>query len=144
VRLRQLPAFVRHRQLPHLAVITPRVKTAQLRPFRTALALTLLALFTLRSPALAGPAVSAKRAVELAEEALASKNAGEKVFIQSLALQRTSLITGKTVWTVSWSENIPGSKPGSVEVGLEIGMDGSVVHLIKGRATAGKPAALPH
>jgi hypothetical protein len=120
------------------------VKTAQLRPFPTALALTLLALFILRSPALAGPAVSAKRAVELAEEALAAKNAGDSVFIQSLSLQRSSLLSGKPVWTVSWSENIQGSKPGSVEVGLEIGMDGSVVHLIKGRGAPGKPQALPH
>lgn len=121
------------------------MKTAQLRPFRTALALSLLALFTLHSPALAGPAITAKRAVELAEEALAAKNAGDSVFIQSIALQRTSLITsGKLVWTVSWSENIAGSKPGSVEVGLEIGMDGSVAHLIKGRATPGKPQVSPH
>jgi hypothetical protein len=120
------------------------VKTAQLRPFPIALAFTLVALFTLRSPAMAGPAVSAKRAVELAEEALAAKNAGENVFIQSVALQRTSVISGKTVWTVSWSENITGAKPGSVEVGLEIGMDGSVVHLVKGRATGSKPVVSPH
>jgi hypothetical protein len=120
------------------------VKTAPLRPFRIALALGLLALFSLQSLAVAGPAVSAKRAVELAEEALAAKNAGENVFIQSMSLQRTSLLTGKTVWTISWSENIPGSKPGSVEVGLEIGMDGSVVHLVKGRAAAGKAPVSPH
>jgi hypothetical protein len=118
------------------------VKTAPLRPFHTAL--SLLVLCALQSAALAGPAISAKRAVELAEEALAAKNAGDKVFIQSVALQRTSVISGKTVWTVSWSENIPGSKPGSVEVGLEIGMDGSVVHLIKGRAPAAKPVVSPH
>ena len=120
------------------------MKTAHLRPFRTALPLTLLALFALRSPAQAGPAISAKRAVELAEEALAAKNAGDNVFVQSVALQKTSLITGKMVWTVAWSENIEGSKPGSVEVGLEIGMDGSVAHLIKGRSTPGKPQVSPH
>jgi hypothetical protein len=135
---------VPHRQLPLSAAITPRVKTVQLRPFRRALALSLLALFTLRSAALAGPAVSAKRAIELAEEALAAKKVGDSVFIQSVSLQRTSLISGKPVWTVSWSENLPASKPGSVEVGVEIGMDGSVVHLVKGRAAPGKAPVLPH
>jgi hypothetical protein len=92
----------------------------------------------LGSRAFAGPAVSAKQAVDLA------KNAGDKVFIQSLVLQRTSMISGKTVWTVSWSENLEGSKPGSIEVGLEIGMDGAVVHLIKGRGATGKPQVSPH
>ncbi|HEV7403191.1 MAG TPA: hypothetical protein VGO11_09705 [Chthoniobacteraceae bacterium] len=120
------------------------MKTAPLRPCRLALALGLLAFFSLRVPAQAGPAISAKRALELAEEALAAKNAGDNVFIQSVALQRTSLVSGKPVWTVSWSENLPASKPGSVEVGVEIRMDGSVVHLVKGRAAPGKAPVLPH
>lgn len=119
------------------------MKTAQLRPVHRPLALSLLALFILQAPILAAPELSAKRAIELAEETLVAKNVSDKIFVQAVALQKTSLLNGKTVWTISWSENLPGSKTGSVEVGLEIGMDGSVVHLIKGRG-ASKPAALPH
>jgi len=96
-----------------------------------------------QSRAEGAPQISAKEALRLAEEALAPKNPSGSVYISSLVLQQTAMVSGKRVWTVQWSESVEGSKAGSKEVGLEIGMNGSVVHLIKGRGTS-KPQPSPH
>jgi hypothetical protein len=85
----------------------------------------------LNAPAGEAPTLSAKRAVEIAEQALAEKGAGSQVHIQSLVLQETTRVGGKTSWTVTWSTPLPASNRNKNEVGIEIGMDGSVVHLIK-------------
>ena len=119
------------------------MKKAQFRLSRAASLAAVIFLSPLATRAHAEPAVSAKQALQLAEDALASKNA-PGVYLQSLTLVKTSLFTGKMVWTVNWSDNVPGSKPDTKEVGLEIGMDGSVTHLVKGRGPAAKPQPSPH
>lgn len=88
----------------------------------------------------AQPAVSAKQALQIAEEALTEKGVADSVYVASLALQTPSVVSRKAVWTVLWSSLVPAVREGSWESGLQISMDGSVVHLVK------KPnqPALPH
>ncbi len=99
--------------------------------------LALLVLTTATS-AFAGeaPAISPKHALELAEQALAEKGAAGEVYVQSLALEHTSLLEKKMVWSVTWSHSLPGSTAQKKEVGIEIHMDGSIVHLVKGPVEA--------
>lgn len=83
-------------------------------------------------PAVAAqPVLPIRKAVELAEEALAAKGKQGEVFIESISLQRTSLLKPEQIWIVKWSGNVPGVKEGSKEYGLEINMKGDVIHLIK-------------
>lgn len=79
----------------------------------------------------APPALPIRKAVELAEEALAAKGKQNEVYVKSVSLERASLLSGGTNWIVAWSGSVPGVKPGSKEYGLEINMQGDVVHLIK-------------
>ena len=89
------------------------------------------------------PELSAKAAVEIADQTLASRHLGPNVFIQSVTFQSTALLGGKRTWLVQWSGFVEGSKAGTREIGLQIGMDGHVVHVIKepgaGPATGSKP-----
>lgn len=80
------------------------------------------------------PELSAKAAVEIADKSLAERNLAPKVFIQSVAIQSTALLGGKRTWYVQWSGFVQGTKPGTHEVGLQIGMDGHVVHVVKDTA----------
>jgi hypothetical protein len=110
---------------------------------RCALLLAMTLLPTISARADTAPAISAKQALQLAEEALAPKNTGGGVYVSSISLQPTAVLGGKRVWTVMWSESVEGSRPGTKELGLEIHMDGAVVHLIKGRGNT-KPQPSPH
>ena len=91
--------------------------------------------------AAAPPALSIKRALELAEEALRAKGAENQTFVQTISLERSTIFSPRGL-VITWSNAIPGSKPGSREVGLEIDMKGEVVHLINARAT--KKLSSPH
>jgi hypothetical protein len=81
------------------------------------------------------------RALDLGQKTLAEKGMANQAYIKSIELQQTAAFGGKQVWYVQWSEPIPASKPGKKEVGIEISMDGSVVHMIKGPGT---PPAQKH
>ncbi len=75
------------------------------------------------------PELSAKAALQLAEQSLESRGLG--VFIQAVTFQSTALLGGKRTWYVQWSGYVEGAKAGTRETGLQIGMDGHVVHVIK-------------
>ena len=99
---------------------------------------TLIALlFALHSPAVQAedkPAISIHQAADLAEKAKALRENGDTVFIESLTLQRTGIFAGKTVWIAKWSGKLPANNPRDREVGVEISMDGTVKHIVKGPA----------
>jgi hypothetical protein len=102
------------------------------KPIRSRAAAAAILLLSLAAPAFAAPpALPIRKAVELAEEALAAKGKQNEVYIKSISLERASLLSGGQNWIVAWSGSVPGVKPGSKEYGLEINMQGDVVHLIK-------------
>ena len=80
------------------------------------------------------PAISIQDAIVIAEKAKALREHGESVFIASIALERTSMLNGKTVWIAKWSGKLPANNPRDHEVGVQISMDGSVKHIVKGPA----------
>jgi len=80
------------------------------------------------------PAISIREAAEIAEKAKAMREGGDKVFIVSLAYERTAMINGKPVWIAKWSGKLPANNPSDREVGVQIAMDGSVKHIVKGPA----------
>ena len=107
------------------------------------LAAVLLAfLLTFSAKAEAPPELSAKEAVQIADQALKARNLGQKVFIQSVTFQNTALLGGKRTWFVLWSGFVEGTKAGTRETGLQIGMDGHVVHVIN-EPGSGTPSSRP-
>jgi hypothetical protein len=83
----------------------------------------------------AGPPVPVAEAVALAQEQLLIRGLQESVFIESVSLRSSSLLSASKQWTVLWSEPLPASL-GRVEVGVEVDMQGRVVRLLK-KARAG-------
>ncbi len=100
--------------------------------FRTIL-LTAISLLLFPLAGQAAPELPIRKAIELAEESLASKGKAGEVYIAKISWERSTILSKKAVWVITWSETIPGSKPDSKEVGLEINMQGDVVHLLHGR-----------
>jgi len=86
------------------------------------------------------PALPIEKAVELANQALADKGA-KGVYIQSVALERTSIIGGKIAWVVRWSATVPGLKSGEREWGLRIAMNGNVLHMVHDPASYVAPTS---
>jgi len=80
------------------------------------------------------PALSIREAVDIAEKAKALRENGDKVSIVSLTFERTSILNGKAVWIAKWSANLPANNPRDHEIGVQIAMDGSVKHIVKGPA----------
>ncbi|MEI8341704.1 MAG: hypothetical protein WCH43_09245 [Verrucomicrobiota bacterium] len=80
------------------------------------------------------PALSIREALDIAEKAKAVRANGDQVFIVSMTLERTSMLNGKTVWIAKWSGTLPANKPSDRETGVQIAMDGSVKHIVKGPA----------
>ena len=80
------------------------------------------------------PAISIREAVEIAEKAKGARENGDRVFIASITLERSSLLGGKTLWIARWSGNLPANNPHDHEIGVQIAMDGSVKHIVKGPA----------
>jgi hypothetical protein len=83
------------------------------------------------------PSLPIKKAVDLAHEALAAKGKQNDVWIRSIELQRPTVTSAHPIWVVTWSGTVPGVKEGSKETGLEIDMEGKVVHLVKGSGGKG-------
>ena len=78
------------------------------------------------------PAISIRQAIDIAEKEKTLRPDSDKVFILSIELQRLSLLNAKQIWIVKWSGPISANKPEDREVGLQISMDGSVKHMVKG------------
>ena len=78
------------------------------------------------------PEISIQQAVKIAETEKNLRDNGSSVYIESISLQRTSLLNGKTVWIAKWSEKLPANDPRDRDVGVEISMDGHVKHIVKG------------
>lgn len=104
----------------------------------TRLILAATMLLTIHASALraenAAPAVSIQKAIEIAEQAKLMRDGGDRVYIEKIELQRTSLLNAKDVWIVKWSGKLPANKPEDREIGLQIFMDGHVKHIVKGPA----------
>jgi hypothetical protein len=111
------------------------VKTAFCsRSRRQALAVLLVLGFLNHSQAAdVPPSVTLKHAVELAEQTLVEKGVADQVYVVSAVLKRETLTAAKSFWEIAWSSAITGSKPGSQEVGVQVTMNGDVIHLLKGR-----------
>jgi hypothetical protein len=77
------------------------------------------------------PELSARDVVQIADQSLTSRGLAPKVFIQTVTFQSTALLGGKRTWYVQWSGFVEGSKAGTRETGLQVGMDGHVIHVIK-------------
>jgi hypothetical protein len=80
------------------------------------------------------PTLSIREALDIAEKAKLMRENGDKVEIISLTFERTSMLNGKPVWVAKWSGNLPANKPTDHEIGVQIAMDGSVKHIVKGPA----------
>lgn len=77
------------------------------------------------------PAVSAGEAVDIAEKSLNDRSLKGKIYIQSVTLDKSSIIGGQTFWFVRWSKSLPASDPKNREVGVKVYMDGRAVRLVK-------------
>ncbi|GEM_PF-2342692 len=80
----------------------------------------------------AAPQLSIREALDIAEKAKADRDGGDKVYVESISLDRGALMSSKAVWIAKWSDPLPANKKGKVDVGVEIAMDGTVKHLVKG------------
>lgn len=88
----------------------------------------------LLAPALtAAPALSIHEALKIADGILQAKGVADQTFVQSITLQPTAILGGETVWYVEWDASIPSAKEGKRTVGIEIHMDGRVVHVVNAR-----------
>ena len=93
------------------------------------IALGVLTIFSFSALA-AEPELSIEKAVSLAREQLKMRNLDKTVTIQSVALESTTLIGGRLVWKVSWSDYVDVGE-GKTETGVEVSMKGEVVRLVK-------------
>lgn len=94
----------------------------------------LLALLSAAASAFAAdapPPVSARQAITIAEESLANRGLDKEVFIQSVTLERATIMKARSFWFVKWSHSIPASEPKNREIGVKVNMDGTAVRLVK-------------
>ena len=80
--------------------------------------------------AFAVPPVAIEQAVALAQKNLRERGLTERIYITGVTLERDSLLSSKTHWSVRWSESISRGER-KREIGLEIEMDGSVVVIVR-------------
>ena len=74
--------------------------------------------------------VSARQAIDLAQEQLDLRGLQTTVEIESVVLQAATILGDSRVWTILWSRPF-SSDSGKFEVGVEVDMNGKVVRLIK-------------
>jgi hypothetical protein len=77
------------------------------------------------------PPISARKALDIAEESLRDRGLTEKIFVAGVRLERSSVVGGYKFWFVKWSESLPASDPRNREVGVKVYMDGRAVRLVK-------------
>ena len=90
---------------------------------------TLIALLALASCALAAP-LPIETALGVAQKDLKDRGLAGQVSIVSLSLESGAIVGGKSYWFARWSQSIDIGEQRR-ESGLQINMDGSVVHLVK-------------
>jgi hypothetical protein len=95
-----------------------------------AIPIALVASSALTLAAVAAPAVTIDKAVALAQQSLRERGLADRVYIASATLERDSMLSAKNHWFVRWSESLPRPER-KREIGVEVGMDGSVVILVK-------------
>jgi hypothetical protein len=83
--------------------------------------------------------VSARKAIDLAQEQLDLRGLQSTVQIESVVLQSVTILGASRVWTVLWSQPI-SSDSGKFEVGVEVDMNGKLVRLVKKTAPGAKAA----
>ena len=79
------------------------------------------------------PAISARQALDFAEQNMTDRGLGKELYIESVQLLKPALFNGETYWFVKWSHPIPATDPNKIEVGIKVRMDGRVTRLVKGR-----------
>jgi hypothetical protein len=100
--------------------------------------LALLFAVALNAPLWAGGGfVSVRQAIDLAQEQLDLRGLQSTVQIESVVLKPSTILGSTRVWTVLWSNTIPGD-PGRFEIGVEIDMNGKVMRLEKKTGRGGK------
>ena len=78
----------------------------------------------------APPVFPLEKVIVIANKALAEK--GEKdVFIRSIELTKPAVFSDKQNWVVTWSRDLPASKPRLREIGISVSMDGRAVRVVK-------------
>lgn len=82
-------------------------------------------------------AVSARQAVDIAQEQLDLRGLQSSIQIESVMLQSATVLGSRRVWTVLWSRPV-SSDSGKFEVGVEVDMNGKVVRLVKKTASGTK------
>ena len=124
-------------QLP--AVCASLFKMNHSRYLRTALcAAILVGLDGFASSSKAGNApVSARQAVDIAQEQLDLRGLQSSIQIESVVLQAATVLGSTRVWTVLWSRSVSADS-GKLEVGVEVDMNGRVVRLVKKTAGGAK------
>lgn len=88
-------------------------------------------LFTAAAFADDAPPVTAKQAVDLADQSLTDRGLRSTIYIESVSIQRVSMFSGKNYWFVKWSHPIPAINPKNREVGMKVNMDGTCARLVK-------------
>lgn len=78
------------------------------------------------------PPVSIGEALAIAEKSMKDRGLEQRVYIQSISLERTSLLNSKPFWLVRWSTPLPASEPKTREIGIKVDMEGRAVRLVKG------------
>jgi hypothetical protein len=74
------------------------------------------------------PAVTADKAAKLAQEQLVERGLAGQHYISSVTLERTSFTSKAVYWLVKFTPSI--SHGDRQELGVEVGMDGSVTRLV--------------
>jgi hypothetical protein len=77
------------------------------------------------------PAIGIEKAVSVAQRSLEDRGLADRIFIESIKFELSSVVKGHRFWLVTWSEKIPASTPKKEEVGMKIYMDGRATRLIE-------------
>ena len=83
-----------------------------------------------------GPALSIEEAISIAHKSLKERGLDDSHYVASATLASAAVLGSKYHWSVRWSESIPRGDR-KKEIGVDIGMDGSVVHVVKAPTQAG-------
>ena len=97
------------------------------------LSLGILATVLAPLSSIGAPELPAERAVKLAQDDLKGRGFSEQYHIASLVLQKRDVRGSGFYWAVNWSSAIPLTAE-KKELGLQIGMDGSLVRVVRGAA----------
>jgi hypothetical protein len=83
----------------------------------------------------ASPALSIEKAVALAQANLKERGLDREIHVVALTLEPESMMRSRFHWFARWSRSIPREDK-KREIGLQINMDGQLVHVLKAPAEA--------